>query len=478
MDATERGNEIVFRMRGANSVEISSGRLVEEDGPAITITRTDMESADVRVRLRFVDAEADHAPGLAVSAGAAEAAVVEVEAAVEMDRDQAQRCADALARQIALQVEQARFALAADGMAIEAGDVVTLDGVRWRIVGVSHGPTTTFEAVRTLEAAEFVLTSAAPVAPLAPLVAIEPDVAIVDAPPLPGEEDDARPIGFAFVDPWVGRVVFSAGSGLTLLGERGVVERPCMMGHLVSGLYPHVSGRWQEASVWVRVSGDGPSSRSEAAVLGGANVAFVETEAGWELLQFLEAELVDVETYRLSGLLRGQQGSESAMAAGAPVGARIVFRTGAEQRLQVADWERGLELQWRAGRESGGVASAWSSSLSHEDVASRAWSPAHLAANWVGGDLSLNWIRRARKGGDPWVAGQPGHEWPEGYRVRVSGGVSSRQWDVMETSTTYPASQQVGDFPAGGASLIEVAQLGANGEPGAWTALEVAIPGP
>jgi len=478
MDATERGNEIAFGMRGATSVEINSGRLVEEDGPPITITRTDMERTDVRVRLRFVDVEADHGPGLAVSAGAVGAAVVEVEAAIEMDRDQAQRCADALAREIALQGEQARFALAADGMVIEAGDVVTLDGVGWRIVDVSHGPAIAFEAVRAGEAAELVLTSAAPVTSLVPFVAVEPDVAIVDAPPLPGEEDDARPIGFAFAEPWVGRVAFSAGSDLTLLSERGVVERPCMIGRLVSGLYPHVSGRWQEASVWVRVSGDGPSSRSEAAVLGGANAAFVETEAGWELLQFLEAELVDVETYRLSGLLRGQQGSEAAMAAGAPVGSRIVFRTGAEQRLHVADWEHALELKWRAGRESGDATGAWSSSFSHEGVALPAWSPSHLAANWVGGDLSLNWIRRARKGGDPWVAGEPAHEWPEAYRIRVSGGISSRQWDVVEASATYPASHRVADFPAGGAALIEVAQLGANGEPGGWTELELAIPAP
>ena len=166
------------------------------------------------------------------------------------------------------------------------------------------------------------------------------------------------------------------------------------------------------------------------------------------------------------------------MAAGAPVGSRIVFRTGAEQRLHVADWEHALELKWRAGRESGDATGAWSSSFSHEGVALPAWSPSHLAANWVGGDLSLNWIRRARKGGDPWVAGEPAHEWPEAYRIRVSGGISSRQWDVVEASATYPASHRVADFPAGGAALIEVAQLGANGEPGGWTELELAIPAP
>ena len=38
-------------------------------------------------------------------------------------------------------------------MAIEAGDVVTLDGVGWRIVEVSLGSTIAFDAVRAGEGA-------------------------------------------------------------------------------------------------------------------------------------------------------------------------------------------------------------------------------------------------------------------------------------------------------------------------------------
>jgi len=58
-------------------------------------------------------------------------------------------------------------------------------------------------------------------------------------------------------------------------------------------------------------------------------------------------ELVDVETWKLTRLLRGQQGSEPANAAGAVIGARILFLARAEQKLEVAHWERGLELEWR-----------------------------------------------------------------------------------------------------------------------------------
>lgn len=163
--------------------------------------------------------------------------------------------------------------------------------------------------------------------------------------------------------------------------------------------------------MWVSLAGGSLAAASEMAVLNGANRVLVETEAGWELVQFRDAELVDVETWKLSMLLRGQQGSEDAMSAGAPVGERILFLVGAEQRLSVADWERGLELEWRAGE--------WAGAYAHEAVGARPWSPAHLSLGWLDGDIALAWVRRARKDGDGWGAGNPPVEGSETYRVRV-----------------------------------------------------------
>ena len=57
VDATERDGAIVFRMRGADRVTLDAGRLVEEDGPALSLTRERLEQDEVAVRLRFVDAE-------------------------------------------------------------------------------------------------------------------------------------------------------------------------------------------------------------------------------------------------------------------------------------------------------------------------------------------------------------------------------------------------------------------------------------
>jgi hypothetical protein len=169
-------------------------------------------------------------------------------------------------------------------------------------------------------------------------------------------------------------------------------------------------------------------------------------------------------------LLRGQQGSDDALAAGAPVGARFLFLTGAEQRLSVAGWERGLALQWRGGE--------WVGAYAHDGIAGWPWSPAHLSLAWQAGDIALAWVRRARKDGDGWGAGNPPVEGAEAYRVRVTGGESDREWDVTAAAAIYPATEQVVDFPMGGLARVEVAQLGLNGEPGGWTGVDVTIPPP
>ncbi len=468
VDAVEHDGMIHFRMRGEASFTIDGGRLVAEDGPERVMARAGLEQDEAVVRLGFVNAEQEYEPGLALSTGGADARLVDVELALAMDRGQAQRCVERLAQDLMLGRERVRFAMAADGAVIEPGDVVTLDGETWRIVEIGDGRTVAFEAVRAGNSEAPVLTPAAPsaAAPVAPEA--EPDVVIVDAPPLQGEENDLRPLAFVFAEPWTGPVTFRAGAEAGQLTERGRVGRPCVMGRLIGAMYPHVSGRWQEASIWVSVAGGALPSATRASVLNGANRALVETEAGWEMIQFEEAELVDVETYRLTNLLRGQQGSEEAMKAGAPADARIVFLTGAEQRLEVAEWEQGVPLEWRAGEASG--------VYNHAAKAGRPWSPAHLRARRDEGDIILSWTRRARTGGDWWGGGEPPGEGAEVYLIRVTGGESSREWQSATSSAIYRALDQAADFPGGGVALIEVAQAGRHGEPGAWSRVEVAIP--
>lgn len=58
-------------------------------------------------------------------------------------------------------------------------------------------------------------------------------------------------------------------------------------------------------------------------MLGGRNLLAIETDGGWEVVQFTTAELTGTRHYRLSGLLRGAYGSDAAMVPSIPAGAYL-----------------------------------------------------------------------------------------------------------------------------------------------------------
>ena len=276
---TERDGVLVFRMLGESPVSLASGRLIQIDRPAMEITRGGLEAAMPSVRVRYLASEADHMPAVAWAETEAADEIADVDLPVAMDEDQARQCARSLSEALRLSRTGAQFAMAADGLVVEAGDVVSLDGVAWRVTERSDTVSVAFKAVRAGEALSLVLAPALPGGAPGLSAPVEPDVVIVDPPALPGQEDDARPLAFAFAEPWPGRVVFEAGGSPDQLSMRGEIARPCTMGRLAGALHPHVSGRWQEASIWVDVDGGALSSRTEGAVLNGANTALVETEA-------------------------------------------------------------------------------------------------------------------------------------------------------------------------------------------------------
>jgi hypothetical protein len=183
----------------------------------------------------------------------------------------------------------------------------------------------------------------------------------------------------------------------------------------------------------------------------------------WEILQFLSAEPVGGDAWTLSGLLRGQAGSDPAMAALTPAGAAVVVLDEALVRADLALAERGLALTWRAA-PAGGPASGPSMSQTVETwrgLSARPWSPAHLRVRTQGGDTVVTWIRRARVAGDGWDAEVPLGEEREVYRVEIlDGAMVIRMAETATPGFTYTAAQRAADFPAGptGPLAVRVAQ--------------------
>ena len=250
------------------------------------------------------------------------------------------------------------------------------------------------------------------------------------------------------------------GDSYAAIGEIGA---PSPMGRLVTALEIGCDDRWDRRSFEVMLDGDAMllESRSETAVLAGANLATV----GGEIVQFAQAELVAPGKYRLSNLLRGRRGS---IAATHPPGARFVLLD--PLRLLAVDLPGellGRALRFRA--VGAGDAATPAVGLTLAGEALRPFAPVFLRVVSAGGDARFTWRRRSRSGFG-WLDGTdaPLGELREAYRVTLSsGGTVRREVSVDAPFWDYPAAARAVDGIAPGATVtLRVAQIGDMTGPG------------
>lgn len=474
-DCIEHDGRIAFRMRGGGVDMVVDPDELAESGESAGVDHVH-DALDIEpptVRLHYLDA--GHASAVVLSDTDQGGVVIDVAAPVAFDLATAQRRANAVAEELARETRRLRIEGPARLSALEPGDIIALEGLAYRITEIADGETISVSASLAGPAPDIAVTTGAPPAPPVSVANVRPDVCVFEPPPLPGDEEDDRPLTVAWSEPWREPLMVTRADNTTT--RLGALNSPGVIGRLASPLHAHVSGRWQTVDLWVRIGGGRLDSRSDQDVLAGANVALVETASGWEMLQFAQAQLVGEHEYRLSRLLRGQQGTEPEMGEGAEIGARIVFVTGREERLADPAWAPGGLLAWRAWRQSPDEASAVGGVVAHRGATERMWSPAHARASWEGGDLRLDWIRRARRGGDAWGPGEPPSEFAESYRITVRAeGAWVREWVVAQPWATYSRADREGDFPDGGAAEIAVAQIGGDGLPGAQAGVSLWLP--
>jgi hypothetical protein len=458
-DAAERdGLPTLVGRDGAVAVTLGDDDLAwpdEKDAPRSAVRTLDAPP-DV-VRLRFIDETADYQTGALTvrrdPAGGGDILLADLP--MVMAAPQAERIARrTLSRAQAVRDEAIAHLSPLAALKLEAGDVIEMEEAegRWRVVrlDLDETPRAHLEAAEPPEAPSSVLPdwSAPP-----PVEAAGPPVLLVmDLPPLSGSEEDTRPVVAVACDPWRAMDVH-AGASASALTVRARVSQPAIVGETLSELPIGPLHRLDNATrLTVRVEGAVLESRDLAAVLSGANALAVLTAAGeWEIIQFTTAEAVGDDSWELSGLLRGQAGSDAAMVATLSGAAVVVLGEGLE-RADVGQWERGLPLVWRAA-PAGGPASGSAmteAAFTWNALALRPWSPAHLRMTPEGADLAISWVRRARLHGDGWETEPPLAEETERYRLEILDGP-----DVVRTEETttpaylYTAAQQAADFPGG-----------------------------
>ncbi len=478
-DAVESEGVVQFHHMGkASSLSLTAADLAVEAGSAragFTLTRGQETELPFAAKLTFLDAQAAYRQA-AVEARRATVSSQRVSMAalpMVLTQADAQRIAEIWLQNTWVKRERASLALPPSQLALDPGDVVTLDlghrMVDYHLTSLSDEGAIEAEAVKTDASVFGILAAPDRVQPAESVSSFgPPDVTFLDLPLLSGEQVAHAPFIAATAVPWPGSVALyrsATGSGFSL-GR--VVDVPATMGRTLTALPAGPASRWDRAnSVEVCLTSGELQSVSEQALLNGANLAALETAPGvWEVIQFGQADLIDVNTYHMSHLLRGQAGTEQAMAETLEPGARFVLLDEAVQQIGLSSAERGLAVHFRYGPGQYGIDHETHETevRAFDGIGLRPLSPDHIKGRRnETGDIDLSWVRRTRVDGDSWVGlDVPLGEEIEAYEIDVlEGGSVKRTLAASTMSTVYTSADQIADFGSGGFSTLnlEISQL-------------------
>ena len=173
------------------------------------------------------------------------------------------------------------------------------------------------------------------------------------------------------------------------------------------------------------------------------------------IVQAGSAELIAPGRYRLTRLLRGQRGTENAVASLVPTGARVVVLDISVAPLPINEADLDLPWNWRIGPASRPVSDETdvAASFTPEGAGLRPFSVAHVEQPWRTshnpGDLTIHWTRRSRSlAADTWGIGDvPLAEDSEAYKVQIrDGDAVKRTLTATTTSAVHSAAQQIADW--------------------------------
>ncbi|MBY6242847.1 glycoside hydrolase/phage tail family protein [Methylosinus sp. Sm6] len=469
--AHESGGKLVFASRiTAESVAISADDLVMESESDVGYSLTRAQETDLpgALSLSFLDAYADYATGKVTErkdvgssnnvASVSTPAVLEPPRAASVARSLLQqRWAAREKGQIKLPPSKAAaldpsdcIALAVDGVALTMR-VDSIDIAEFRtlaLTGFDPSLARVFPEVGGAGRNRLPATTIG-----------APVVEILDIPIATGDERSPYALrAAAYSSPWGAVAIYrSTGDSHTLVGA---VNVSTPMGELTEDLYSGPRSVWDHGNA-VYVSFYGATtllSATESQVFAGANAIAVKNGASgqWEVIQFATAELVGVNAYKLTKLLRGQLGTEAGMANPVAAGARvIVLNASTLATIDMTVDQLGQAMTLRAGPAiyDRGDATYHDYTVTPQGVGLRPWSPSQLAgARDLGsGDVTFTWARRTRYGGDAWEAADaPLNEQSESYDLEIMNGSSvARTVSALSSpSFLYTAAAQSADFGA------------------------------
>lgn len=340
------------------------------------------------------------------------------------------------------------------GLAV--GDTVSVGSAHYAVTRIEDGAARHVEARAVVRNVPFPDPSPLPPLPSSETSLLEgqPETRFLDLPAWPGGDDPAGQFRMAcFSEPWRSVSVF-ASPETTGYAQRTTVDEPAVMGVLAAPLEAagSVSRFDRSVSLSVRLFGGEIRATTVEQLLNGANTAFLLAPNGrWEVLQFLDAEEVEADTWTLDTLLRGQLGSEAEAMLPRDAGVPFVLLDDAVVGAGLRNGEIGLPLNWRVGVSGRDFSDRYFSTVSATGGlrALEPLSPVHLKGDLLSGsDIAFEWVRRGRIDADSWLGTDiPLGEDSEAYVVEVVGDAGTVRSETISTSQwTYGSAERLADL--------------------------------
>ncbi len=490
-DAIERDGVLVFRTRdGRRAHELDPDRIAisaDVDGPVEYRREAEAEMTG-RVRLRFVQSDADHdvVAEEAVLPDDTTHAVAVNEMPLSMTRTEGRQTVERWLSESRLSRETAKFALPPSLLHVGAGDVV-------RLPGAGQGAGALYRIDR-LEQAEMQLADAVRIEPgvyaasdvpddgvtAKPFIAPVPVLPVfMDLPLITGSEVPHAPYLAVSADPWPGSVAVYSAAQDEDYALHEVIAGQAVIGFTETPLLRASAGIWDEGpALRVNLIDGLLESRPRSALLGGANLAAIGdgTSGNWELFQFSEATLQETGVYALSGRIRGQLGTDAQMPDVWPEGSTFVLLDERVYQTGLLRTERRVAKHYRIGPATRGYEDPAYVHLveAFDGNGLRPYAPVHLRVSASGVGDEFSWVRRTRIDGDDWDGLEvPLGEEGESYLIRIlAGGAVLRETVVSAPNWQYSDAMKLEDGLSG-AYELSVAQVSASYGPGAVARLQV-----
>lgn len=478
-DALESGAKVIFRHRGGEP----SLRTFDRDGlvevkpesALLSLTRGQETELPASAKVTFIRSDGDYRQAVAEARRltGASGRVAQAELPLVLEAERAGAIAESWLYETWSARERAGFTLPPSALALEPGDIVTVtaDGIENLIAirEISENVAREIDG-RSIDPPVYaaVTVPGRTVGSAPPIATGAPEFEFLDLPLLRGDERPEQGYIAAAKEPWPGAIAVFASpttAGFTL---KSLVQFASVLGETLDEFPPGPVGVFDRATrCRVEIGAGELASATPEALFSGANTAAIRNADGaWEVFQYATATLVAPRTYELSGLLRGQAGTEAAMTAALPAETRVVFLSEALAPIDISLAEIGLPLNWRVGPAVYDIGHESYVARTHafQGIGLRPLSPVHVRGARASGNLAVTWVRRTRVGGDNWEPPDvPLSEEQERYEIDILDGATvKRTLTSTLPAVTYTSAQQVADFGAPQASVaVAIFQMSA-----------------